>query len=77
MHEFEGLTPDEIVDGFPQLSLAKVHAALAYYWDHKAEIDAAMHQADEFVAKLRAANGRGPLAEKFARTGLGSAQVSS
>ncbi|MHC4181398.1 MAG: DUF433 domain-containing protein, partial [Planctomycetota bacterium] len=30
-HELQGLTPDEIVAQFPQLTLAGVHAALAYY----------------------------------------------
>ncbi len=27
-----GQSPDEIVASFPQLTLADVHAALAYYW---------------------------------------------
>jgi uncharacterized protein (DUF433 family) len=38
-HE-EGRSADEIVGEFPQISLADVHAALAYYFDHRAEIDA-------------------------------------
>lgn len=25
--------------GFPHLSLVQIHAALAYYWDHQAELD--------------------------------------
>ena len=29
-HEFQGMSPDQIVAGYPQLSLADVHAALAY-----------------------------------------------
>ncbi|RIK81171.1 MAG: hypothetical protein DCC68_09520 [Planctomycetota bacterium] len=36
----EGRSPEEIVGEFPQLSLADVHAALAYYFDHRDEIDA-------------------------------------
>jgi uncharacterized protein (DUF433 family) len=33
-HESQGQSPDEIVARFPQLSLADVHAALAFYFDH-------------------------------------------
>jgi uncharacterized protein (DUF433 family) len=39
-HELQGQSPDEIVTDFKQLTLADVHAALAYYYDHRAEIDA-------------------------------------
>ena len=35
-----GYTPEETVNNFGHLSLAQVHAALAYYYANKAEIDA-------------------------------------
>ena len=35
-----GMIPEEIVRNFGHLSLAQVHAALAYYYANKAEIDA-------------------------------------
>ena len=35
-----GCTPEEIVSNFGHLSLAQVHAALAYYYANNAEIDA-------------------------------------
>jgi uncharacterized protein (DUF433 family) len=35
-----GLIPEEIVRKFGQLSLAQVHAALAYYHANRAEIEA-------------------------------------
>ena len=35
-----GETPEQIVGNFGHLSLAQVHAALAYYYANKAEIDA-------------------------------------
>ncbi len=38
-HEKRGYTPDEIVQMFPGISLADVHAALAYYFDHREEIE--------------------------------------
>lgn len=34
-----GLTADEILQSLPHLSLAQLHAALAYYFDHQKEID--------------------------------------
>ena len=33
-----GLTPDQICDAHPGLSLADVHAAIAYYYDHKGSV---------------------------------------
>ncbi len=33
-HEDQGMTPDEIVADIPSITLADVHAALAYYADH-------------------------------------------
>lgn len=34
LHERHGKTPDEIVGTYPQITLADVHAAMAYYWDN-------------------------------------------
>lgn len=56
-HDIRGQSPEEIVANFPQLSLADVYAALAYYLDHQEEIDRRMRQADEFVEKLRRKQG--------------------
>jgi uncharacterized protein (DUF433 family) len=67
LHEQLGKTPDEILSDYLELSLADVHAALAYYFDHRAEIDAQMKTADDFVEQLKALTGPGPLAEKLAR----------
>lgn len=46
-HERMGLSVDEIGADY-NLSLAEVYAALSYYFDHKAEIDAAI-QADRVL----------------------------
>ncbi len=43
-HEHQGLTPDEIVSNVPSITLAEVHAALAYYFDHVEEIQAEMRE---------------------------------
>jgi uncharacterized protein (DUF433 family) len=35
----QGQSPDKIVLGYPQLTLADVHAAMAYYFDNREEMD--------------------------------------
>lgn len=47
-----GRTVDEIAVEY-NLSLADVHAALAYYHDHRAEIDASIERDREFVDALQ------------------------
>ncbi len=49
---FQRQNPDEIAVGF-RLSLAQVHAALAYYYDHKAEIDGEIRQRAELSAEMK------------------------
>jgi uncharacterized protein (DUF433 family) len=34
-----GLTPEEMVEKFPHISLAQVYDALAYYYDNRSEIE--------------------------------------
>ena len=63
-----GLTPDEIVSRYPQLTLGDVHAALAYYFDHLDEVRRDMQEDDQFVAELKAKLGPGPLAKKLLST---------
>jgi uncharacterized protein (DUF433 family) len=48
-----GLTPEEIASTvYPDLALAQVYAALAYYEDHKSEIDQAAVAETDFVQKF-------------------------
>lgn len=58
----QGMTPEEIAHEFG-LTLAEVHAALAYYYDHQETLD---RQAAEDDARLAAyaADDRSPLAEQ-------------
>ena len=53
LHEWHGMTPDEIVAGYPHISLADVHAAPAYYHDHRAEIEQHVRDDERFVEKFR------------------------
>ncbi|HVS65341.1 MAG TPA: DUF433 domain-containing protein [Thermoanaerobaculia bacterium] len=34
-----GWSPEELVFQLPHLTLGQIHSALAYYWDHVADID--------------------------------------
>jgi uncharacterized protein (DUF433 family) len=43
----QGTTPDEILAAYPHLSLALVHAALAYDYDHVDEIEAELSRNGE------------------------------
>jgi uncharacterized protein (DUF433 family) len=52
-HERQGLCADEIATEY-DLTLADVYAALAYYFDHREEIDRAMAEGEGFVNAMRA-----------------------
>ncbi|HVJ82621.1 MAG TPA: DUF433 domain-containing protein [Planctomycetia bacterium] len=48
-HEVRGQSPAEIVANFPGITLADVHAALAYYFDNREEIEADFKKDDEMA----------------------------
>jgi uncharacterized protein (DUF433 family) len=52
-HERLGKSADEIAAEY-DLTLADVHAALAYYFDHREEIDGRMAEDSAFAEALRA-----------------------
>jgi uncharacterized protein (DUF433 family) len=52
-HELHGQSADEIVSNFSQLTLADVHAALSYYFDHRDEIQRQMKADDAFVEAMK------------------------
>jgi uncharacterized protein (DUF433 family) len=52
-YEHLGMSPDEIVDAHPHLTLADVHAALAYYYDRREAIAREWQEADALVSALR------------------------
>jgi uncharacterized protein (DUF433 family) len=51
-HERLGLSVDEIVADY-DLTPAQVHAALAYYFDHREEIDRSLAEDQEIADSLR------------------------
>jgi uncharacterized protein (DUF433 family) len=53
-HERMGMSPDEIVSEYPTITLSDVHVALAYYYDHRDDVDREIHEGEEFAETVRA-----------------------
>ena len=51
-HEWVGLSADEIATEYG-ITLADIYAALAYYYDHRSEIDEAIRNSEACVEALR------------------------
>jgi len=49
-----GLSAGQIHEAHPDLPLAKIHAALAYYFDHQAELDGEIAQLAKYVEEIKA-----------------------
>lgn len=54
----------------PQLSLAKIHSALAYYYDHQAEMDSQIEVGLRQVARIKSNLGESPVRLKLIAQGL-------
>jgi uncharacterized protein (DUF433 family) len=59
-----GWSPEEIHFQHPHLSLAQIHSALAYYYDHQQEIDSEINRRRREAEKM-AARDRSPLRKKL------------
>jgi uncharacterized protein (DUF433 family) len=55
-HQRGEMSPDEIASAYPSITLADVDAALAYYHDHRDEIDADIKADDEHWAEIERQN---------------------
>ncbi len=66
-----GWSPEEIYEQHGRyLSLAQIHAALSYYYDHQAEFDAELERQDKEYKALKAAQGSDtPLHRKLRAAG--------
>jgi uncharacterized protein (DUF433 family) len=63
----EKMTPERIIEEYPHagLTLAQIHAALAWYYDHKAEIDAEFERVRQMVEAGREAQRKRPEFQKI------------
>jgi uncharacterized protein (DUF433 family) len=65
-----GLGPEDMVRHYPYLTLAEVHAAMAYYHDHPAEIDAEIQDELDQLRRDADANARAPIWQKLKAKGV-------
>lgn len=58
-------SPAELHEQFPVLSMAQIHSAIAYYWDHKAEIDKSIAELEEMEQAYRQMHPEPPALERL------------
>lgn len=69
-HLAYGWSPAELHFQFPYLSLGQIHSALAYYWDHQAELDHVIAQQLERIETIRQTVGPAPMVGWLKAQGL-------
>lgn len=67
-----GSSPEELHFQYPHLSLAQVHAALAYYYAHQEELESEILQRLREVNELAARQLDSPLQQKLRRLRVGN-----
>jgi uncharacterized protein (DUF433 family) len=60
-----GWSPEEMHRQHPHLSMAQIHAALAYYYEHQDEVDADIERDWQEVNELRAQQPESPLRKRL------------
>ena len=65
-----GWSPEELHFQHPYLSLGQIHSALAYYWDHQAEMDAEIERQVQDVETLRRNSPVPPVVARLKAQGL-------
>jgi uncharacterized protein (DUF433 family) len=64
-HERMGMSPAEIVSEYPSITLADVHAALAYYDENRERIDADIEAAKKYAEEMKAKAGPSVLEQRL------------
>ena len=65
-----GWSPEEMHQQHPHLSMAQLHAALSYYYEHQAEVDADIERRNRYVEELRAQQSDSPLRQRLQKLKL-------
>lgn len=60
-----GWSPEELHINFPHLTLGQIHSALAYYWDHREELDRDIERRMTHIEQLRRSIGNIQLAARL------------
>ena len=68
-HLTYGWSPAELHFQYPHITLSQIHSALAYYWDHKTEIDTDIDRRLQLAKQHQAAAGSSPIAAKLSIIG--------
>ncbi|MCY3022716.1 MAG: DUF433 domain-containing protein [Planctomycetota bacterium] len=65
-HVVHGFSPEEIhFQHYGEPSLAQIHAALSYYYDHQAELDGQLEREVRGFEALRAKAGQSPVVKRL------------
>lgn len=67
-----GWSAEELAYQHPHLTLGQVHSALAYYWDHREEVEADLERRAALIDEIRGEVGEHPLIAKLRAQGQGS-----
>lgn len=65
-----GSSPEGIHFQYPHLSLAQIHSALAYYYDHQTEFDSEIRRQLERIDQLAALSKDSPRGERLSTLGI-------
>ena len=68
-HLAYGHSPEEIHLQHPHLSLAQVHAAFAYYFDHQVALDAEIERRRQWAGEMAAQAGESPFVKRLRAMG--------
>src|SRR5439155_19437936 len=66
---FDGMSVDTMCEQYPYLLPAEAHSAMAYYFDHKEEIEEEIRQDVENYERARAQAGPSELAQRLRAQG--------
>jgi uncharacterized protein (DUF433 family) len=64
-----GSSPEEMHLQYPHLSLAQIHAALSYYYDHKQAFDITIEEQLRWVEAMMAQAGESPIRKRLRALG--------
>ena len=64
-----GWTPEQLYEQHPELTLGQIYSALAYYWDHQEELDAAIAARRQEIEQVKRQTRPSRLVERLRQDG--------
>jgi uncharacterized protein (DUF433 family) len=65
-----GWSPEEIHFQHPYLTMSQIYAALAYYWEHQAELDADIEQTENYAEEMQKESPETPFVQRLKSQGM-------